>query len=205
MNEENKMTKLALGEQARPQPIRQGSQPAGKNKFKFFAPRNLARGQVSGGLEEAAWLGLELELEVLEACVQPGSRHMCSKAPGMCPTRLQKHVSSQLPGMFPIRLQKHVSKLKCEKPTFFHRFRKIWLLPGCGCAWLAMAGYAWLWLYIYSRGCRCTAEAAHVQQGLQMYSRGCTSRSHMDPYELHLDPIWIQMDAIWSHLKLINN
>ena len=49
MNEENKMTKLALGEQARPQPIRQGSQPAGKNKFKFFAPRNLARGQVSGG------------------------------------------------------------------------------------------------------------------------------------------------------------
>ena len=150
-----------------------------------------------------AWLGLELE--VLEACVQPGSRHMCSKAPGMCPTRLQKHVSSQLPGMFPIRLQKHVSKLKCEKPTFFHRFRKIWLLPGCGCAWLAMAGYAWLWLHMYSRGCRSTAEAAHVQQGLQMYSRGCTSRSHMDPYELHLDPIWIQMDTIWSHLKLINN
>ena len=33
MNEENKMTKLAaLGEQARPQPIRQGSQPAGKKR-----------------------------------------------------------------------------------------------------------------------------------------------------------------------------
>ena len=52
MKRENKMTKVALGDQARPQ-------PAGKNLFEFFAPSNLQLaadcwGQQQGGnLQEA--------------------------------------------------------------------------------------------------------------------------------------------------------
>ena len=97
MNEENKMTKLALGEQARPQPIRQGSQPAGKNKFKFFAPRNLARGQVSGGLEEAAWLGLAWNWKFW--------KHVSSQAPDICPARLQACVPQGSKSMCPASFQ----------------------------------------------------------------------------------------------------
>ena len=50
MNEENKMTKLAaLGEQARPQPIRQGSQPAGKKRVtNVRAPKTCPLGHVFG-------------------------------------------------------------------------------------------------------------------------------------------------------------
>ena len=65
---------------------------------------------------------------------------------------------------------------------------------------LAVAVHGWLWLAMLGCGCTSTAGAADVQQRLHMYSRGCrctAGAAHLDPIWTHMNYIWIPFGSKW--------